>query len=678
EAIDAALGNSFRLANLSALRELALLWLADRVEDALQAYLADHNITGRWETRERVVVGLAGVTGEDHVVRRAARMAQRAKGDLLGVHVLTEEGAEPVGLAHQRELLGELGGRYYEVASREVVPALVGFATNQHATQLVLGASQRSRWAELIRGSIINGVIRRAGTIDVHVISSEEPSRHWASMPRLSLLRASPLKRSLSGFAIGIVGLTLLTVLIARDSALLPAHPGPLTSGAGFLIFLLLTAAAATVGGLIPALATAVAAAAAVDYYLVPPYGSFVIARGGDALSLFAFILCAGIVSVAVEEAARRRLDALKARGESNAVLALAERLAQPNPVQAVIDEMLVALGRDSVTLLAPQGSGWGIRASAGRQTAHLPDDGEPRNLRNGCVLVMTGPPMDMEAQRLVLAFVAYLEAMMAIHDLQSQAGVATQLSAANELRTALLGAVSHDFRTPLASIKALATGLLEPDVAWSREDTQGFLRMIDADCDRLNKLVDNLLDMSRIQTRALHLSFRAVGLDEVVPAALASLSTRSRTVMVDVPETLPRVWVDPALLERCIANVVDNAIRHSPPGVPVRVRGGEVGTRVDLRVVDQGPGIPMAERDRLFQPFQRLGDTDNGTGVGLGLAVSRGFLEAMGAELTFEDTPGGGATMVISLPVTPAAEHNPAEAAGTVGAATGLRRPWA
>jgi two-component system, OmpR family, sensor histidine kinase KdpD len=255
---------------------------------------------------------------------------------------------------------------------------------------------------------------------------------------------------------------------------------------------------------------------------------------------------------------------------------------------------------------------------------------------------------------------VSYLEAVVLTQQLQTQASAAAELSQANDLRTALLAAVSHDLRTPLASIKAVVTGLLEPDVRWSDEDTRDFLVTIDAEADRLNKLVENLLDMSRLQTGALHLSYRDVGLDEIVPSALASLSRLSHNVLMDVPETLPRVRVDPALLERAVANVIDNAVRHSPDNVPVRVEAGAIAGRVDLRVVDRGCGIPVADRKLLFQPFQRLGDTDNGTGVGLGLAVSRGFVVAIGGELTMEDTPGGGATMVISLPALEDAQKLP------------------
>ena len=256
--------------------------------------------------------------------------------------------------------------------------------------------------------------------------------------------------------------------------------------------------------------------------------------------------------------------------------------------------------------------------------------------------------------------FVSYLEAVIATHQLESQAAVAEGLSQANELRTALLEAVSHDLRTPLASIRALTTGWLAPDVHLPDAETHDSMLAIDAEAQRLTNLVDNLLDMSRLQTGALSLIRRPVGLDEVVPAALASLSQDCRNVVVDVPETLPRVNVDAALLERAIANLVDNAVRHSPADLPVRVEAGSVAHRIDLRVVDRGPGIPVAQRDVIFQPFQRLGDAGADSGVGLGLAVARGFVEAVGGEISVEDTPGGGLTMVISLPVTD--ERTPVE----------------
>jgi two-component system sensor histidine kinase KdpD len=279
---------------------------------------------------------------------------------------------------------------------------------------------------------------------------------------------------------------------------------------------------------------------------------------------------------------------------------------------------------------------------------------------------VMSGPPLSADAHRMVAALLSYLEAVIAIHRLERDASTAGALSKTTDLRNALLAAVSHDLRTPLASIKALASGWLEPDVQWSYAETHDFMTGIDADADRLNTLVENLLDMSRLQSGALHLELRPIGLDEVVPAALASLSERARGVIVAVPESLPRVEVDATLLERAIANVVDNAVRHSPADRPVRIAAAVVRGRMDLRVIDRGRGVPISQREQLFQAFQRLGDTDTGTGVGLGLAVSKGFVEAIGGELYVEDTPGGGVTMVFNLPIESGPHEGDAPASDT------------
>jgi two-component system sensor histidine kinase KdpD len=670
EKIDAALGNYFRVGNLAALRELALLWVADRVEDSLQEYMAQHGISGTWETRERVLVALTGAPGGDHLVRRASRMARRAQGDLLGVHVVGDAGLtrpSPELLERHRALLEELGGTSHEVAGSDVASALVGFAAAHRATQLVLGTSRRSRWAEIARGSVINRVIRDAHGIDVHVISTSKTSgtdRHARTRPMLR--SAYHRKRIVAGFAVAVIAVLSLAAMIARGSSLQPHHPGPLTSSAGLLMYLAAVVVVAAIGGRMPALLTAVAAVLVVDWYLIPPYGSFAIAHGSDVAYLGAFLVSAGAVSIVVEQAARRRVEALRSRDEADAVLALTDRLARPNPPSVVVEEIHEALACRSVALLSPYGDGWTVECAAGEPGVSRPEDGQRFDLRNGDVVVITGRALRADEHRLVGALLRYLEAVMTIHHLRSQASTVADLSQANDMRAALLAAVSHDLRTPLASTKALTTGWLEPDVEWSYSDTREFMRSIDTETDRLNKLVENLLDMSRLQTGALSLCQAWVGLDEIVPAALASLSERSHEIVVDVPETLPRLNVDATLVERAVANIVDNALRHSRRDGTVRIEAGEVAGRVDLRIVDRGTGIPLAQREQLFQPFQRLGDTDTGNGVGLGLAVSKGFVEAVGGELSVEDTPGGGITMVLSFPIAADGSATPASIAGS------------
>jgi two-component system sensor histidine kinase KdpD len=206
--------------------------------------------------------------------------------------------------------------------------------------------------------------------------------------------------------------------------------------------------------------------------------------------------------------------------------------------------------------------------------------------------------------------------------------------------------------RTPLATIKASVTSLLETDVAWTPEQISSFLTTILEETERLNRLVGRLLDASRVQVGAVHVFFRPVGVDEVVAASLAGLGGGRDRVIVDIPETLPEIQTDPALLERVVANLIENALIWSPGTEMVRVSAGEIAHRIDLRISDRGPGIPQGSRETVFQPFQRLGDSAGSEGGGLGLAVSRGLLEAMGNELIIEDTPGGGTTMVIGFKI--------------------------
>jgi two-component system sensor histidine kinase KdpD len=252
---------------------------------------------------------------------------------------------------------------------------------------------------------------------------------------------------------------------------------------------------------------------------------------------------------------------------------------------------------------------------------------------------------------QLLSAFAAQLGLAVRGRALAQEAAVAAARADADALRTAILAAVSHDLRTPLASIKASVSSLRDDEVVWSPEETALFLGTIEDETDRLTGLVANLLDMSRLQVGALKLVRDVVGFDEVVPKALASLPDGGRGLVVEVPETLPRIDVDPGLLERAIANIVSNASGLAPPDCPVRISGSTAGGRVELRVIDRGPGVERQDRERMFRPFQRLGDGTSRDGIGLGLAVAKGFVEAMDGELSVEDTPGGGLTMVLAFP---------------------------
>ncbi len=672
--VDAALGNYFRVGNLAALRELALLWVADKVDEGLHDYRDRHGIAEPWETKERVVVALTGSPQGARLIRRAARMAARSRAELVGVHIRSADGlARPAGEAieQHRALLIELGGRYEEMSGGDVAQTLVAFARSQNATQLVMGATRRSRWAELLHGSVINQVMRAAGgSIDVHVISSQETSEGGQStaLPKIPLrghLAVLPRRQVVAGWVMAVVGMPLLALLLTTVRSTL-GETGTLP------VMLLGAVAIAATGGLYPGLVGALIGFAFADWFFIPPLHSLTVNRAGDAVALAAFVVVAAVVSLVTDQLARRRLEVARARGESESLARLAggALISGPEALPLLTAELRTTFGLDAAAVLVPAvtGSGdegrWRVQAAAGSPVPATPADAPLSvELGDGEVLVLSGSALKADDRRLLTAFVAQLRLAREQGRLKDQAASAERLAEANELRTALLAAVSHDLRTPLASIKASATSLLSDDVTWSAQAVKGFCQTISTESDRLNTLVGNLLDMSRLQAGALHLAIRPVGLEEVIFAAVASLSRDASRVTVDVPESLPRVEADPALLERAVANLVDNALNWSPPDRPVRVEAGMGGSRMDVRVVDRGPGIPPDQREAVFRPFQRLGDGGSATrdGVGLGLAVAKGFVEAMGGELTLEDTPGGGVTAIISLTVD-AREQVPTE----------------
>jgi two-component system, OmpR family, sensor histidine kinase KdpD len=658
--LDAVLGNYFRVETLSTLRELALLWLADRVDDALAQRRRRSLEPERAETRERVVVALSGRPGVDALVRRAARIAARTRGDLVGVHVVGgSAGPSPAGpgeaIAPERRLLDELGGTYRQVTGSDVAAALVAVARSEHATQIVLGATSRPWWHRMLNGSVIGRVLRSAGPIDVHVTSAQTPGApDRAGERRLPRVKAvlTPLspRRQAWGWAIAAAGLPALGLLFAnaRDTFELSTV---------LLAYLVLAMVVALVGGVWPSAFAVLAGFLIASYWFTPPFRQAAIRSVENLVALVVFVVAAGMVAVLVDRVGRSRLQASRARAEAEALAVLAGSLAGSASLADLLDQVRAAFGFRAAALLTDRNGRWEVQVASGAEPPIEPDRADAtRDLGGGVTLALAGGALSGEDQHVLDAFAAQVAVAAESHRLHVEAGKASELAAANDLRGALLQAVSHDLRTPLASIKASISSLRQRDVDWPADVAAEFEATIESETDRLANLVANLLDMSRLQASALTVDIRPTVVDEVVLAAVASLGTGGPHVGIDVPETLPDVSADAALLERAIANLVANAVRFSPSGVPPRVEAGLVAgspPRVDIRVVDRGPGIPPEDRSLAFEPFQRLDDTRaSGAGVGLGLAIARGFVRAMNGDLVVEDTPGGGTTMVVSLPL--------------------------
>jgi two-component system sensor histidine kinase KdpD len=471
------------------------------------------------------------------------------------------------------------------------------------------------------------------------------------------------------GAALGLV----LTVTLAEMR-------GDLNLTSDVLIYLVGVILVALVGGFAPAVLAAIADSLLLNYYFTPPIHTWNIYLANNALALGVFVVVAVLVSSVVDIAARRTKQAARANAESELLTTTAGSVLRGQQgLSALLDRIREAFGMDSVTLLecsSPSGdppagaSAERIRGTPGNWHA-VASRGEPAVTRPGeanvevpvgsrLLLALRGRPLPAADRRVLGAFASYAAVALDQQRLAAEAQAAKPIAAADRMRTALLAAVSHDLRTPLASAKAAVTSLRSPDVNWDADDHDELLATADESLDRLAHLVDNLLDMSRLQAGALSLFPRPAGLEEIVSRALDNLDPAGRGITVDIPESLPEINVDPAILERVIVNLTENALRYSPAGKPPLLTASTLGDRVELRVVDRGPGIPEKDRDRMFVPFQRLGDTDNTTGVGLGLALSRGLTEAMGGTLTADDTPGGGLTMVVSVPAVTDTEYEP------------------
>ena len=668
EKIDAALANYFRVGNLTALRELALLWLADRVEEGLRRYRADHGVGGVWETRERVVVALTGGPEGETLIRRAARIAARGAGrDLLAVHVTQSDGltgADPAALATQRQLVESLGGSYHSVVGDDIPAALLDFARAQNATQLVLGTSRRSRASRLLGGrGIGETVIAASGDIDVHLVThpyASQGQRLPSARTDLSpgRLLAAELAAWLAPPAI---------------TAILTQLRGELNLTSQVLLFLLVVVGIARIGGLVPALLAALFSSLLLNYYFIPPIHTLSVTDPNNVIALVVFALVALTVASVVDAAVRHTRRAARASAEALSLSVLAGSVLRgEEAIPALLERSRETFAMASATLLGTvdattseralpdsTASGdpqrWVTLGVAGAPPSRCPAEADVTVAVGGnAVLALRGRVLPAADQRVLTAFGAQVAVALDRDRLTREAAQAKPAMEADRMRTALLAAVSHDLRTPLAAAKAAVSSLRSPDVAWSAEDTAELLATAEESLDRLIRLVEDLLDMSRLQTGALSLHLQPVVLDEIIPIALDGLRPEADPVRWHPAPALPPVLADPVLLERVIANLITNALRYSPPRHPPMLTASTLADRIELRVIDRGPGIPEADWDRIFAPFQRLGDRDSTTGLGLGLALSRGLIEAMGGALNPEDTPGGGLTMVITLPAYP------------------------
>ncbi len=643
--IDAALANYFREGNLGALRELALLWLADRVDAGLESYRGQHRIAGSWPTRERVVVGVSGGPESLALMRRAARIASRtAGGEWLAVYVSRRDGltgVAPDALERLRVAAEEMGGGFQAVVAHDSADGLLDVARGVNASQVLIGASRRGRLSTVLQPGVGEEVIARSGEIDVHVVTHDYARRAGLARTRRRTLSRA---RLVTGYLVAVLG----TALLALGLYLTPDLHGLPTES---LLMLTMVVATALVGGLWPAVLAALLSSLALNFLFVPPTRTLSIADPENAFAILVFVVVGTAVATVVDRSARRTAEAVRARAEANALAVLAHSLLHSG-------DDVVELLRQAGEVLGMSGAAL-VEGSTGRTVAVWGDPPSSETdarveVGSGLSLVFRGRPLEASDQSLLTAYAAHVAVLEERRRAQADAARTQELAEGNRTKTALLAAVSHDLRTPLAAIKAASSSLRNTAIAWSDEDREELLATVEESADRLDALVANLLDMSRLQTGSITSLSAEVDLATVAEWTLRAVPG-AESIAVTAPDDLPPVSADPGLLERVIANVVENALKHTDAtAIAVSVSAWTStasGPRVSLRVVDRGPGVPAEALEAIFEPFQRLGDVPAGDGVGLGLAVARGLMEAMGGTLTAEETPGGGLTLVVDLP---------------------------
>lgn len=651
EKVDAALANYFRGETLTALRELALLWLAGQVDAALKKYRSEQNITDTWEARERIVAAVTGGAESEALVRRASRIASKSGGELMVLHVLRDgvSGAPAPRVGKIRQLALGLGASLHTVIGDDVAAALLEFARDMNATQVVIGSSRRSRWARIFDEGVGAAVVQRSGDIDVHLVTYAD------AKPDFHMVAISPRERRIVSWLAAVAVPLLMCVVTA---GWLDRYFN--TDGQSALFFVGVVVVA-LLGGVAPAALSAVLSGALLNYLLIDPRHDFTIAEPDAALTEVVLLLVAVAVAVLVDGAANRAREAGRASREAELMTLFAGSVLRGADLGTLLERVRETYSQRAVSLVrARRDTGTGsavVVAAVGDRpcTAVNAADTAIDVGDDEFWMLMAGRQLASRDRRVLSVVARQAAGLVRQEELAAEAGRTEAVMQADELRRSLLSAVSHDLRTPLAAAKAAVSSLRAEDVAFSPDDTAELLATVEESIDQLTDLVGNLLDSSRLAAGVVRPELVKVYLEEVVQRALVGIGRRTSAfgrgtldqVKVEVGSTV--TMADAGLLERVLANVIDNALRYAPDSV-VRVSAGRVGDRVLISVADEGRGLPLGGEKHAFDAFQRLGDRDNTSGVGLGLSVARGFVEAMGGTIEATETPGGGLTMMVDL----------------------------
>ena len=695
-----AVRHYFKPGNLTALRELALRRTAQRVDEQMVTYMQAQAISGPWAAGERVLVCVNEEPTGGGLIRYAKRLADRLHGPWTALYVETPryqrlDDAQRDRVADTLRLAERLGGNALTVPGARIADDVVNYARANNITHIIIGKSTRSRWFEMLHGSVVHELVRSAGNISVHVIAGDGgealPAKTVKTAPEPSTpdIRPYALTTAIVAVALGI-GLALQQYVSITNVS---------------LVFLTAVLIAAVRFGLWPSLYACLLSVLAYNFFFLPPIYTFTIADPENVVALFFFLVVAIIAS---NLAARTRSQMVAARARvrtTEELFAFSRKLAGIGKLDdllwATVYQIALMLSVRVVVLL-PEGEGIAVRAgyppedeldeadlaaarwawehnrAAGRGADTLPGAKRlflPLRTGRGIVGVLgidrdrPGPLLTPDGRRLLDALadqVAVAIERIAFAEDIDRARVAAETE---RLRAALLTSISHDLRTPLASILGALTSLRSYGEIYDAKTRDELMATVQSEAERLNRFIGNLLDMTRLESGGVALKPEPVDAAEIVGTALrrAGRIVADHTVALDFAPDLPLLKADYLLLEQVLFNLLDNAAKFTPVGTTIRVVGRRDGGFVVLRVEDEGPGVPEGERERIFDKFYRVHAQDRQrAGTGLGLAICRGFVEAMGGTIVVTNrTERGGAVFAVRLPVAETETIAPARAHG-------------
>ena len=676
-----AVENFFRKGNLIALRELALRRTAARVDAQMRLYRREHSIDKIWPTAERILVCVGPSPWSTRLVRAAKRMADGLGAEWIAAYVetpaqlrLSQEARD--GVVQTLRLAESLGAQTIRLSGETMSEALLAYAHDRNVSKLVVGKPSRSRWQRALLGSIVDALVQGSGDIDIYVISGGRED----GTP-IQAVRRRPLPTDLTAYATAVAA-----VAVATGIAWVLAPVSELSNLV--MVYLLGIIAVAMRTGRGPSLLAAVLSVAAFDFFFVPPHFTFAVS---DARYLFTFVvmLIVGLVISGLTVRTRTQAEAARHRERQTAALyAMARELASTREVDALAHvairhvsevfhgQVVLLLPGDGGILASPAGAQFeadandlGVarwvfehRQPAGLGTATLPGASAlyvPLLASSGPAGVLGFRPPDRHAmdepERLhqLETFAAQTALALERARLAREAQEADVRIESERLRNSLLSSVSHDLRTPLATITGAVSTILDARAPLAAGTQRELLESVHEEAERLNRLVQNLLEMTRLESGALQLRKELHPPEEVIGAALGRLGKRlaDRRVTTKVPTDLPLVPMDDVLVEQVLVNLLDNALKYTPAGSPIEVIATATDENLTIEIADHGPGLPHGEEDRVFEKFYR-GEPVGARGAGLGLAICRGIVRAHGGRIWAQNLPGGGVAFLFTLPL--------------------------